>query len=145
LALPAAAAAMWWNPVMHLVGADILGPALLGPIDDPATASWARAQWSRTSLATAVSAMQAACAFNSFGWLGQVDVPTAVVVTSRDRIVPAGRQRELARAIPRATVREVDADHAVCITAPELFAPALLAACRSVAEPAPRAAQPAAP
>ncbi len=135
LALPMATAAVWWNPVLHLVGADILGPALLGPIDDPATASWARAQWSRTSLATAVLAMQATCAFNSFGWLGQVDVPTAVVVTSRDRIVPAWRQRELARAIPGTTVHEVDADHAVCITAPQLFAPALLEACRSVTEP----------
>jgi 3-oxoadipate enol-lactonase len=133
-ALPMAAAAMRWNPAMHLVGADVLGPALLGPIDDPATASWARALWRRTTLANAVSAMQASCEFNSLGWIGRIDIPAAVVVTTRDRIVPASRQLELARAIPGATVHEIDADHAVCITAPQVFAPALLTACRSVLE-----------
>jgi len=86
---------------------------------------------SRTTLATTVSAIQAACEFTSDGWISQVDVPTAVVVTTRDRIVPASRQRELARAIPGASVHEVDADHAVCITAPQVFAPALLKACWS--------------
>lgn len=132
LALPAAAA-MWWNPALQLVSAEVLGPALLGPIDDPATASWARAQLSRTTLATAVSAIQAVCEFNSYGWISQVDVPTAVVVTTRDHIVPASRQFGLARAVPGASVHEVDADHAVAITAPQVFTPALLEACRSVA------------
>lgn len=135
LSFPMAAAAMRWNPFMRLVGAETLGPALLGPIDDPDTASWAREQWSRTPLANAVSAMQAACEFSSSGWLSQVDVPTAVVVTTRDHIVPARRQLELARAIPGATVCKVDADHAVCITAPQVFASVLLEACRSVVKP----------
>ena len=130
LALPAAA--MWWNPALQLVSAEVLGPALLGPIDDPATASWARTQLSRTTLATAVSAMQAVGEFNSDGWISQVDVPTAVVVTTRDRILPASRQFELARAVPGASVHEVAADHAVVITAPQVFTPALLEACRSV-------------
>ena len=124
---------MWWNPALQLVSAEVLGPALLGTIDDPATASWARAQLSRTTLATAVSAIQAVCAFNSDGWISQVDVPAAVVVTTRDRIVPASRQLELARAVPGASVHEVDADHAVCITAPQMFTRALLEACRSAA------------
>jgi len=130
LALPAAA--MWWNPALQLVSAEVLGPALLGPIDDPATASWARAQLSRTTLATAVSAFEAVCEFDSSGWISQVDVPTAVVVTTRDRILPASRQLELAQAVPDTSVYEVDADHAVCITAPQVFNPVLLEACRSV-------------
>ena len=124
---------MWWNPVPQAGQRRGPRPALLGTIDDPATASWARAQLSRTTLATAVSAIQAVCAFNSDGWISQVDVPTAVVVTTRDRIVPASRQLELARAVPGASVHEVDADHAVCITAPQMFTPALLEACRSAA------------
>jgi len=132
LALPTAAAAARWNPILQLISAEILGPALLCPIDDPATARWARAQLSRTTLATAVSAIQAACEFTSDSWISQVDLPTAVVVTTRDRIVPASRQLELAQAIPGASVHEVDADHAVCITAPQVFAPALLKACWSV-------------
>jgi diacylglycerol O-acyltransferase len=130
-ALPAAAG-LWWNPVLQLVSAEGPGLALLGPIDDPATARWARAQLRRTTLASAVSAIQAVCQFSSDGWISQVNVPTAVVVTTRDRIVPASRQLGLARAIPGASVHQIDADHAVCITAPQTFARTLLTACWSL-------------
>ena len=41
LALPTAAAAARWNPILQLISAEVLGPALLCPIDDPATARWA--------------------------------------------------------------------------------------------------------
>jgi 3-oxoadipate enol-lactonase len=132
LALPPAAAAMWWKPLLQPVSAEILGRALLGPVDDPATAAWARAQLRRTPLGTALSAVQAVCEFTSHSWISQVDVPAAVVVTTRDHIVPAARQRKLAAAIPGASVHEVNADHAVCITAPQVFAQALLQACWSV-------------
>ena len=136
LALPAAAAAIWWNPLLQPVSAEILGRALLGPVDDPATATWARAQMRRTPLSTALSAVQAVCEFTSHSWISQVDVPAAVVVTTRDHIVPASRQRKLAAAIPGASIQEVNADHAVCITAPQVFTQVLLQACRSVT-PAP--------
>ena len=132
LALPTAAAVTRWNPLLRPVSAEVLGMALMGPVDDPATASWARAQLRRTTLATALSAIQAVCEFSSHSWIGQVDVPTAVVVTARDRIVPVSRQLKLARAIPGASVHKVDADHAVCVTAPQVFVPALLQACWSV-------------
>jgi pimeloyl-ACP methyl ester carboxylesterase len=133
LALPTLAAALRWNPILQLVTAEALGMALVGHIDDPATGRWAHAQLSRTTLAAAVSAIQAVCEFTSDGWIGQVDVPTAVVVTARDHVVPASCQRKLALAVPGASVHEVDADHGVCISAPQLFGPALLEACRSVA------------
>ena len=132
LALPATAAALQWNPLLQPVSAEIVGMALLGPVGDPATARWARTQMSRTSLATAISAVQAVCEFSSHSWIGEVDVPVAVVVTGRDRVVPVSRQMRLARAIPGASVHEVDADHAMCITAPAVFAQVLLQACRSV-------------
>jgi 3-oxoadipate enol-lactonase len=132
LALPPTAAAIRWNPLLQPVSAELLGLTLLGPVNDPATAAWARAQLRRTPLGTALSAVQAVCEFTSHSWISQVDVPAAVVVTTRDRIVPARRQRKLAAAIPRASIHEIDADHAVCITAPQLFARALLQACWSV-------------
>lgn len=138
LALPSAAAAIWWNPLLQPVSAEILGRALLGPVDDPATAAWARAQLRRTPLVTALAAVQAVCEFTSHSWISQVDVPAAVVVTTRDHIVPASRQRKLAGAIPGGSIHEVDADHAVCITAPQVFAQVLLQACWSVT-PAPLA------
>jgi len=132
LALPAATAAIRWNPFLMPMSAEFLGMALLGPVDDPATARQARAQLRRTTLATALSAIQAVCEFTSHSWIGQVDVPAAVVVTARDRLVPVTRQLRLARAIPGASVHEVDGDHAVCLTRPQLFAQALLQACWSV-------------
>jgi 3-oxoadipate enol-lactonase len=132
LALPTAAAAIRWNPILRRASADVLGMTLLGHVEDPATARWARAQLSRTTLVTAVSAIQAVCEFRSDGWIGQVDVPTAVVVTARDRIVPASRQLRMARAVPGASVHEVDSDHGLCINAPQRFAEALIEACAEV-------------
>jgi len=132
LALPAAAAAIRLNPFLQPMSAELFGMALLGPVDDPATARQARAQLRRTSLGTAISAVQAVCEFSSHSWIGQVSVPTAVLVTTRDRVVPVSRQLRLARAIPGATVHEVAADHAACVTAPGIFNPVLLQACWSV-------------
>jgi pimeloyl-ACP methyl ester carboxylesterase len=132
LAAPTVAAALQLNPLLHLVSAEVFGTLLLGGVDDPATARWVRSQLSRTTLATAVSAIWAVCEFRSASWISQVDVPTAVVVTARDHIVPPSRQLELARAIPGASVHEVDAGHGACINAPPLFARALLEACWSV-------------
>ena len=129
LAVPAMAAALRWNPMLHLMGADFFGMGLLGRIDDPATRRWARAQLSRTTLATVVSATSAVCGFRSDSWIGQVDVPAAVVITTRDQVVPPHRQLELARAIPGASVCYVDGDHGACVNAPQLFVRALLEAC----------------
>jgi 3-oxoadipate enol-lactonase len=137
LALPAAAAVFQLNPFLQPMSAELFGMALLGPVDDPATARHARAQLRRTSLGTAISAVQAVCEFTSHSWIGQVSVPTAVLVTTRDRVVPPSRQLRLAQAIPGASVHEVNADHAVCVTHPELFTPALLQACWSVAATSP--------
>jgi 3-oxoadipate enol-lactonase len=132
LATPAMAAALQWNPVLHLVGAEVLGSVLLDGVADPATGRWARAQLSRTTLATAVSAIRAVCEFTSAGWASQIAVPTAVLITSRDRVVPRGRQLELAQAVPGASVHELRAGHGACINAPEAFARTLLEACWSV-------------
>jgi 3-oxoadipate enol-lactonase len=132
LVLPTTAAAMWWNPFLRPMSAEVLGMALMGPLPDPATARWVRDQLRRTTLATAMSAVQAVCQFSSHNWISQVGVPAAVVATTRDRIVPVRRQLKLAQAIPGASVHEVEADHAVCVTAPQVFTPVLLRACWSV-------------
>jgi len=132
LAAPAMAAVLRWNPFLYLMSAEAFGAALLGRIDDPAAARWARAQLSRTTLAPTISAMPAVCAFTSDSWISRVDVPAAVVVTTKDRIVPVERQLKLAAAIPGASVHELDADHGACVNAPQLFTRALLEACFSV-------------
>jgi 3-oxoadipate enol-lactonase len=71
--------------------------------------------------------------FSALGWLNEVDVPTAVVLTMRDPLVPAAEQRIMAASIPAARVFEVDGDHFACALNPQVFVPALVDACDDVA------------
>jgi pimeloyl-ACP methyl ester carboxylesterase len=79
--------------------------------------------------------------FSSRDWIGEVDVPTAVVVTEQDRLVSPIRQRRLADAIPGAQVVSVEGDHGVCVANPRAFVPALMNAC-SIVSAARRTASP---
>lgn len=71
--------------------------------------------------------------FDARGWVGTVDVPTAVVVTTRDKLVGAATQRDLATRLgPGTTVVELDVDHDAMIARADEFVPALLAAVDAV-------------
>ena len=130
--IPGLMATAAWIPAMYPLGADVLGTSLLDGVTEAAPRRWAMEQMRRTSLLNAMSAVQAACQFTSHRWIGSVDVPTAVVVTNRDRIVPIRRQWKLADAVPGSVVHEIDAGHGVFLDAPDTFAAALLDACASV-------------
>jgi 3-oxoadipate enol-lactonase len=73
--------------------------------------------------------------FSSRRWIGDADVPAAVVATMQDSIVPSARQLELASLIPGASLHPIDADHGVCVRRPQVFVPTLLAAVSSVTAP----------
>lgn len=88
-----------------------------------------RHDWTRI-----VEAGREICRFDSRPWLHELTVPTAVIATSGDDIVPPRRQRALADAIPDATLRAVSGGHAVCTSDPRRFVPALVAACTEVAD-----------
>ena len=79
-----------------------------------------------------IEAGQALGSFDSRRWIGDVDVPTSVVITDRDRTVPTRRQNDLADAIPGARRFHVDGGHDVCATSPERFVPTLVQATASV-------------
>lgn len=81
--------------------------------------------------ASVIQAADALARFSSHDWIGDVDVPTAVVVTTRDELVPPPRQYKLAASIPGAQVFEVHDDHDACVRRP--FAETLVEACRAVA------------
>ncbi len=66
-------------------------------------------------------------------WLSQIDVPTAVVVTQHDKVIPPARQYALARRIPGATVHDIPAGHACCVLESEIFVPAFVEAAITVA------------
>ncbi|MCU1344206.1 MAG: putative hydrolase [Acidimicrobiia bacterium] len=73
--------------------------------------------------------------FSSQSWAAEIDVPTAVVVTTDDRVIPTARQRSLAQSIPGAHVYEIEGDHDVCVSAIDRFVPLLITATRAVAYP----------
>lgn len=79
--------------------------------------------------ATVMQATRAVIRFASHDWVSKIDVPTAVLITTRDRLVPTARQYKLAAAIPGARIFEVDGDHFACVRAAGRFVPALAAAC----------------
>ncbi len=74
--------------------------------------------------------------FDSTPWISEVDVPTSLVVTMRDRVVSRRRQTMLFDALPHATVFRVDGDHGAVVEEADQFAAALLRALASL-EPAP--------
>ena len=93
---------------------------------------WAWSEFQRNDPVKLVQAAQALGRYTSHGWIGDVNVPTAVVVTTRDRMVPTRRQHKLAESVPGATVHEVEGDHAVGVRDPSLFVPVLVDACLDV-------------
>ncbi|WP_300402232.1 alpha/beta hydrolase [Nocardioides sp.] len=93
---------------------------------------WALAEFRSTSPWAVGQALAALGRHHSRPWLGRIDVPTAVVVTTKDRVIPAARQHALARAIPGATVHLVESGHAACVLESEKFVPALLEAVATV-------------
>lgn len=72
--------------------------------------------------------------FNASPWIGRIDVPTSVVVTAGDRLVPPIRQLRLARSIPEATMQLIDVGHLCVAGGPpkHKFLAALRQACLDV-------------
>ena len=106
--------------------------AWVAPGERLALARWGIQEIRRTSPSAVVQALSDTGFFTSRPWIGEVDVPTAVVVTSKDRCIPPDRQLRLARAIEGATIHPIDAGHAACFFGVREFVPGLVEACRSV-------------
>ena len=96
--------------------------------DTSDTARWAMNQWRSTSPWAVGQAVASLGRHHSTPWLSQIDVPTALVVTTRDKVIPTARQRDVAARIPGATVHEAACGHAGCVLEHKVFVPALLEA-----------------
>ena len=92
---------------------------------------WATAEMRRHDTVKLLEAGQAISSYSSRRWIDQIDVPTTVMVTTRDRAVEPAVQLRMAKAIPGAQVQLVDDGHIAC--AKRSFGPALLRAVDSVA------------
>ncbi len=108
-----------------------LPPQARLPVEE--TYRWAMAEFRSTSALAVGQAVSAISNFDSSEWVGDIDVPTSMVITARDRVVYPGRQRWIARQIYGSTSYEIPAGHAACVLETDKFKPALLAACASVA------------
>lgn len=71
--------------------------------------------------------------FSSSDWLHEIDVPTSVVLTMRDHVVPLRRQVRLFEEISGAEAFRVDGMHDAVVANADRFAPTLVRAVESVA------------
>lgn len=93
--------------------------------------TWAAGEIRRHDWRMVLEAGHAIGQYDARKWIGDVDVPTTVMVTARDRALVPSQQDKLATSIPSAVVHSVDDGHAACAT-PQ-FAEQLVAVCRDVA------------
>ena len=106
---------------------------VVGRYDSSPLGCWAREQSRFNDLRTIIEAGHAVGSYDARSWLGGIDVPTAIVMTSYDTTVPPARQQFMADTIPGSRVVPVDGGHDVCAVDPQAFVPALLEACTDVA------------
>ena len=95
---------------------------------------WAIREASLHDWRTVLEAGRAIGGFSSRDWLGEVDVPTSVIITMRDRVVPLRRQIRLFETIPGAEAFRVDGDHDACVANARRFVATLHRALHSVIE-----------
>jgi 3-oxoadipate enol-lactonase len=100
---------------------------------DTGFGDWARHQMERWDTRTVLQAAAALGRYTGQPWIGEIDVPTSVLVHTRDQLVPPPRQVELASAIPGAVTHYVDGDHFAVVRDREAFVGALIRAVHDVA------------
>lgn len=93
---------------------------------------WAAAEMRRHDPRLIMEAANAIGTYDARDWIGDVDVPTTLLVTTQDRAIPALQQLKLLLAIPHARVHLIDDGHTVC--AKRSFARPVVAACREMAD-----------
>lgn len=134
-----------WTPVPNRQAGRILRTveALLAPeLGHPGLGHWVVQELARNDSRRVAEAAESLGRYSSHAWIGLIDVPVSVVVTTRDQLVPPHRQIKLARAIPGAVIFPVDGDHLVCARDPAAFVPVLLDACLLASRRAQRAGRP---
>ena len=104
----------------------------MGAVTEEQLPKWALAEFRSTSVWSMLAVLDEIGRFDSSPWIGQVRVPTAVVVAATDRIIPTRRQHRLAESIPLATTHEFEGNHAGMVLGAERFVPVLLDACKAV-------------
>jgi 3-oxoadipate enol-lactonase len=93
---------------------------------------WLLGQLRNTSPGAVTRALAEVMRFDSTTWIHDIDVPTSVLITMRDRAFGVRRQQWLAGQIPDAETVEVAAGHAGCTFGSDKFVAGLAQAIESV-------------
>jgi len=93
--------------------------------------AWAAAEMARHDTRILVEAGSAIGLFNSTRWIGDVDVPTSMVITTKDHSVRPSAQLDLALAIEGAQLHRLDEGHVAPVS--DDFGVVITEACRAVA------------
>jgi pimeloyl-ACP methyl ester carboxylesterase len=78
---------------------------------DAGLRAWAMAELRATSLWSLPVVMAELGRFDATSWIGDISVPTGVLVTSQDKAIPAESQLHLAESIPGAIMRYAPGGH----------------------------------
>ncbi|HUF33398.1 MAG TPA: alpha/beta fold hydrolase [Acidimicrobiales bacterium] len=83
---------------------------------------WLKGELRRGDPTDTAHAGRALGGYDARPFASEVDVPTAVVITTEDRLVRPRKQRALAKAVPGATVHQLRGDHDACLVSGRDFA-----------------------
>ena len=86
-------------------------------------APWAIEEAASHDWRTVLEAGKAIGRFSSADWIGDVDVPTSVLITMTDRVIPLARQVKLFEMISQAEAFRVDGDHDAAVAHADRFVP----------------------
>lgn len=95
---------------------------------------WLKAEALRGNPSDIAAAGRGLSAFDARSYAPMVDVPTVVIVSKRDRLIWADRQRELVDAIPGARSIEIDVAHNGWLVEPDVVCDAIESALGMIAE-----------
>jgi pimeloyl-ACP methyl ester carboxylesterase len=101
-------------------------------INDSRNAIWLQSELLRHSARDIAEAGRELGRFDSRPWLNQVSAPIAVVITTKDDVVPTSKQRQLAQAAG-GPVFEAELNHMEVVTRAKLYNPPLLEGIAAVA------------
>lgn len=118
-------------------GAPATPPGADGTVPHPYR--WALGQVRATSPGGMMRALAEIVRFDSRPWLPEINVPTAVLVPSRDKVISPKHQHWMASQIPNARAVTVAAGHACCTLQHRPFVNGLRSAVESVLTRAPQA------
>ncbi len=93
---------------------------------------WAVQEAMRHDWRMVLEAGRAIGSFSAASWLAEIDVPTSVVLTMRDAVIPVERQIRLAESVSAVSVHRIDGEHDAIIARAENTVAAIVAATHRV-------------